>query len=76
MIIPEEYTKALAGDPMVAEDSDFEAFSLAPVGTGPYRVSEFVPGERVVYERFDGFWGEPAPLAKATVRTSRKPRRA
>ena len=68
MIIPEEYTKALAGDPMVAEDSDFEAFSLAPVGTGPYRVSEFVPGEWVVYERFDGFWGEPAPLARATVR--------
>ncbi|ALG89033.1 MULTISPECIES: ABC transporter substrate-binding protein [Actibacterium] len=68
MIIPEEYTKALAGDPTVAEDSDFEAFSLAPVGTGPYRVSEFVPGERVVYERFDGFWGEPAPLARATVR--------
>ena len=68
MIIPEDYTKGLAGDPEVAEHDDFEAFSLAPVGTGPYRIAEFVPGEHVVYERFDGFWGEPAPLERATVR--------
>ncbi|MEO0679460.1 MAG: ABC transporter substrate-binding protein [Pseudomonadota bacterium] len=67
MILPEEYTKGLTGDPDVAEDDDFEAFSLAPVGTGPYAVAEFQPGEKVVYERFDGFWGERAPLAKATV---------
>ncbi|WP_153770670.1 ABC transporter substrate-binding protein [Labrenzia sp. CE80] len=67
MIIPEEYTKGLTGDPKVAEDSDFEAFSLTPVGTGPYKVAEFQPGQKVVYERFDGFWGEQAPLEKATV---------
>lgn len=68
MIIPEAYTKALSGAADVAEDSDFEAFSLAPVGTGPYRIAEFVPGERIVYERFDKFWGEKAPLERATVR--------
>ncbi len=68
MIIPEDYTKGLAGDPQVAEHDDFEAFSLAPVGTGPYRIAEFVPGERVVYERFDDFWGEAAPLERVTVR--------
>lgn len=67
-IIPEDYTKGLTGDPEVAEDADFEAFSLAPVGTGPYRVAEFVPGEKLVWERFDGFWGEAAPLDRATVR--------
>ncbi len=67
MIIPEDYTKALTGDPDVAEDGDFEAFSLAPVGTGPYAISEFQPGEKVVYSRFDDFWGEAAPLDKATV---------
>lgn len=67
MIIPEDYTKALSGDPDVAEDGDFEAFSLAPVGTGPYAISEFVPGEKVVYSRFDDFWGDAAPLEQATV---------
>ncbi|WP_420326590.1 ABC transporter substrate-binding protein [Mameliella sp.] len=67
MIIPEDYTKALTGDPEVAEDGDFEAFSLAPVGTGPYAISEFVPGQKVVYSRFDEFWGDRAPLEQATV---------
>ena len=67
MIIPEEYTKALSGDPKVAEDGDYEAFSLAPVGTGPYAISEFTPGHKVVYSRYDGFWGDAAPLEQATV---------
>ena len=68
MILPEDYTMALTGDPEVAEHDDFEAFSLAPVGTGPYRIAEFVPSERIVYERFADFWGEPAPLDRVTVR--------
>ena len=67
MILPEDYTKALTGDPAVAENDDYEAFSLAPVGTGPYRIAEFRPGERIVYERFEDFWGEAAPLERATV---------
>lgn len=66
-IVPEEYIKKLTGDPKVAEDSDYEAFSLAPVGTGPYKISEFVPGQKIVYSRFDNFWGEKAPLDRATV---------
>jgi peptide/nickel transport system substrate-binding protein len=66
-ILPMDYTMGLSGDPKVAEDTDFEAFSLAPVGTGPYRVAEFVPGEKLVWERYDGFWGDTAPLARATV---------
>lgn len=66
-IIPEDYTKGLTGDPKLAEDSDFEAFSLAPVGTGPYAVSEFVPGQKLVWTRHDGFWGEAAPLERVTV---------
>ncbi|WP_375261919.1 ABC transporter substrate-binding protein [Palleronia sp.] len=66
-IIPEDYTKALAGDPNEAENDDYEAFSLAPVGTGPYEIAKFVPGQRIVYERFDEFWGEAAPLDRATV---------
>ena len=69
MIIPEDYTKGLTGDPNVAEDSDFEAFSLTPVGSGPYKITDFVPGDHYVWEKFDGFWGEPAPFDKVTVRS-------
>jgi peptide/nickel transport system substrate-binding protein len=67
MIVPKAYLMGLTGHPEVDEVSDYEAFGLAPVGTGPYRVGEFVPGERIVYERHDGFWGEAAPFERVTV---------
>jgi peptide/nickel transport system substrate-binding protein len=67
MIVPEKYIKSLTGDPAVAEDSDFEAFSLAPVGTGPYRIAKFIPGEKLVWERHDKFWGDKAPFDTVTV---------
>jgi peptide/nickel transport system substrate-binding protein len=66
-IVPEAYIAGLSGDANVVEDSDYEAFSMAPVGTGPYRIAEFVPQQRVVYERFADFWGEAAPLERVNV---------
>lgn len=68
MIIPKDYTMGLTGDPNVAEESDFIAFRQAPVGTGPYRYAEFVPETRLVWERFDDYWGEPAPYERISVR--------
>lgn len=67
MIVPEKYIKGLTGDPQVAEDSDYEAFSLAPVGTGPYKISQFIPGEKIVWERQEQFWGDKAPFDKVSV---------
>ena len=32
-----------------------------PVGTGPYKLSEFKPGVRSVHDRFDGYWGDGGP---------------
>jgi microcin C transport system substrate-binding protein len=29
-----------------------------PLGSGPYRVKEFVPGRNIVYEKVDGYWGK------------------
>ena len=28
-----------------------------PLGSGPYRLKEFVPGRTLVYEKVDGYWG-------------------
>jgi ABC-type transport system substrate-binding protein len=39
-----------------------------PVGTGPYMVSEWVRGEQIVYTRFDGYWGTPAPAKTAVLK--------
>jgi peptide/nickel transport system substrate-binding protein/oligopeptide transport system substrate-binding protein len=38
-----------------------DAFSIAPVGPGPYKFVEWIPGQRMVLEAFDGYWaGAPA----------------
>jgi len=40
------------------EDRDFGASTLEPpLGSGPYRVTDFEPGRFVVYERVDDYWG-------------------
>jgi peptide/nickel transport system substrate-binding protein len=37
----------------------------APVGTGPYKLTEFGT-ERIVLDRVDGYWGEQPAVSKAT----------
>lgn len=48
------------------DEVGLEEADLNPVGAGPYRVASFVPSESAVLERFDDYWGEPAPLEKVT----------
>jgi peptide/nickel transport system substrate-binding protein len=33
----------------------------APVGTGPFKLVSFTPGEQAVFERFPNYWGAPLP---------------
>lgn len=40
----------------------------APIGSGPFRFVEWVRGERVVLERFDGYFLEPALLDRLIYR--------
>ncbi|MDO9524905.1 MAG: ABC transporter substrate-binding protein [Gemmobacter sp.] len=48
------------------DEHGFEYATRFPIGSGPYRVTEFTPGDRAVLERFDDFWGEKAPLDRVT----------
>lgn len=34
-------------------------------GTGPYRLVEWAPGQRIVLERFDDYWGEAPEVERA-----------
>ena len=54
MIVPKDYF----------EEVGQAAFQNMPIGTGPYRLVEFSPEERVVLEAFDDYWGEPAPASR------------
>jgi peptide/nickel transport system substrate-binding protein len=48
------------------EAHGFAEGALKPVGTGPYQVVEFVPKDKAVLKRFDGFWGQAPPFEKIT----------
>jgi peptide/nickel transport system substrate-binding protein len=66
--LTDDLIMGLTGHPDVDENSDYEAFGLKPVGTGPYKVREFIPGERLVWERFEGYWGPKAPFRTVTLK--------
>lgn len=40
------------------------AFEERPLGGGPYRVTEWKPGDRIVLERWDGFWATDSTYHK------------
>jgi len=48
----------------------------AAIGTGPYKLVSYTPGDRIVVERNPDYWGEPADWDKVTFRpiTSDGPR--
>lgn len=45
---------------------DIGSPEVLPLGTGPYKLVEFTPADRVVLEAYDGYWG-PKPVAKRIV---------
>jgi len=45
-----------------------EGLAKNPVGTGPFKFVEWVPGDRIVVERFDGYWGPPAKVDRIVFR--------
>ncbi len=50
-----QFADCLAGDPPNCDDEH-----LMPIGSGPYRVVETIPNERIVYERNPNYWdGRP-----------------
>ncbi len=41
-------------------------FTRNPIGTGPYVLSEWNPGQSIVLDRRDDYWGEEPAVTKAT----------
>ncbi len=52
MMLPPEYHA----------DVGAEAFNKAPIGTGPYKLVEFAPDERIVLERNEDYWSDAYQL--------------
>ena len=61
------------GEPMMISPAQVkktgnEKFADAPVGTGPFKFVENVPGDRIVLERFKEYWGPQANVDKLVFR--------
>ncbi|MYZ42012.1 ABC transporter substrate-binding protein [Schauerella aestuarii] len=54
----------------VGEKSTTEDYNSgkAVIGTGPYKFVSYTPGDRVVMERYDGYWGAKQPWEKINYR--------
>ncbi|MFN2495544.1 MAG: ABC transporter substrate-binding protein [Pseudonocardiaceae bacterium] len=59
-VLPSE---ALA-EPGPAEKS---VLATEPIGTGPYRLGEWRPGERMVFEANDAYWGGAPQVRRITI---------
>jgi len=46
----------------VGESVNDEAYWLAPIGTGPFKVDSYTPDDSVKMSRNDSYWGTPAIL--------------
>lgn len=51
-----------------AMDSANDPISTIANGTGPFMLEKFVNQEEIVLARFDGYWQEPAKLAKVIMK--------
>lgn len=47
---------------------DPDEFAKNPIGTGPYKISDYKEGDYYTVERFDDYWGEPAKTKYLTLR--------
>jgi len=47
--------------PTAAEAADEAQLNNTPVGTGPFMLSEYSEGDRLLVERYDGYWQDGLP---------------
>jgi peptide/nickel transport system substrate-binding protein len=43
-----------------------DAITREPIGTGPYTLTEWTPGQQIVLSSFEGYWGEKPVVTSAT----------
>jgi peptide/nickel transport system substrate-binding protein len=56
------------GDAVIVAPESVEQAATAPVGTGPFRFTRWVQGDRIEIERNPDYWGELPELERATFK--------
>jgi peptide/nickel transport system substrate-binding protein len=65
MASPAQWERLRAAAPNA--EAAWNAFAAAPSGTGPFRVTRFVPRERLEMARFEGYWGQKAKAERLVM---------
>lgn len=53
--------------PKALVESDYESFNALPVGTGPFKMTQATPDDKITFERFDDYNGRRPALAAGLV---------
>ncbi|KAB7742853.1 ABC transporter substrate-binding protein [Parvibaculum sedimenti] len=63
-VLPKHYwmAKDAKGRPRDISQTTLEA----PLGSGPYRIAEVIPGRTIVYERVKDYWAKDLPVKRGT----------
>lgn len=61
------------GDAIVMSPDTFDKAKTAPIGTGPFKFSRWVQGDRIELVKNPDYWGTPAKLDKATFKFISEP---
>jgi peptide/nickel transport system substrate-binding protein len=56
------------GDAVMVAPESVATNGTKPVGTGPFKFAERRPGDAIVLSKYDGYWGKPVALERATFR--------
>ena len=56
------------GDAVIVAPESIDGIKQTPIGTGAFKFVEWVQGDRIVLEKNDAYWGEPAKLTSATFK--------
>lgn len=54
--------------PKAMKDGGTKSGIVYPIGTGPYKLTDFVIDEYAVFERNENYWGEKPEIEKVTVK--------
>ena len=56
------------GDAVIVAEESIGSAANSPVGTGPFKFSRWVQGDRIELVRNPDYWGQPVALEKATFK--------
>jgi peptide/nickel transport system substrate-binding protein len=69
-LLPNDLSNVRIQSKKAADGKSTEDFNkgTAAIGTGPFKFVEWVPGDRLVLERNDNYWGEKPAWSKVIIR--------